>query len=146
MVKNHKRLEPGLRGKRVNWTPLIEAAHRAGIKNEAGKMLDERTVRRTWRNACADVEAERKETAGRETGSSPKPARKLYPRDMPKDWRPREVAVVPATVNPGEPFANLRARGPTPTTGPWVPEPDYTGMDNVERNIARVKWTIARDS
>ena len=146
MVKNHKTLEPGLRAKRVNWAPLIEAAHRAGLKNDAGGTLVEQVVRRTWRKARAHVEAERKATTAREAGASPKPERKIYPRDMPKDWKPREAAVSPPIVNPSEPFAHLRALGPTPTTGPFVPEPDYTGMDNVERNIARVKWSIARNS
>ena len=92
MVKNHSKLEPGLRGKRVNWTPLLEAAQRAGIKNDAGGRLVEQVVRRTWRKACAHVEAERTTIEAREAGESPKPERKLYPRDMPKDWGPPEAA------------------------------------------------------
>ena len=64
---------------------------------------------------------------------------------MPKDWRPREVAVVPAKIDPSEPFAHLRALGPPATTGRFVPEPDYTGMDNAQRNVARMNWSIARN-
>jgi hypothetical protein len=146
LVKNHDALAPGLRSKRVDWNPVIASAAAEGVKTDWGTDPQAQTIRRTWRKACAHVEAERKATAAREAGTSPKPERKVYPRDMPKDWRPPEAAAAePPKIKPGEPLAHLRALGPTPTAGPFVPEPDYTGMDNAQRNIARINWNIARN-
>lgn len=166
LVKNHDALAPGLRSKRVDWAPVIASAAAEGVKTDWGTEPQAQTVRRTWRKACAYVEAERKAIAARETGASPKAERKLYPRDMPKDWRPPEAA---ASHKPqGVPSQELAVVGSTHapdsggfrptldpdgtfggrpvTRGPLLPEPDYTGMTRSERIIARNEWRIKRRS
>jgi len=107
LVKNHDALAPGLRSKRVDWAPVIASAAAEGVKTDWGTEPQAQTVRRTWRKACAHVEVERKAIATREAGGSPKPERKLYPRDMPKDWRPPEAATQSQKTKPPEPGSAL---------------------------------------
>ena len=83
--KHHARLAPGLSERRVDWGPVIAAAITAGVTDGRGGNPSERTIRRTWHEACADRER-------RDAAQAAKSPRKLQPRDLPKDWRPQPIA------------------------------------------------------
>ena len=156
LTKHHARLASELTGKRINWAPVIAAAVRAGVKDGLGHDPIKRTVRRTWNDVCAAK-------AASDAAQAAKPPRKLQPRDLPVDWRPTPIgapsqapASVVAPVAASQPGTALvpssyctppRVVGQASfgkiTSGPLTPEPDYTGMDDVERKIARAAWSIA---
>ena len=134
LLKHHARLAPGLSRKRVDWHPVITAAATAGATDNTGAEPTVHTVRRTWRAVCQIVKVE-------DVALAVKPPRKLQPRDMPKDWRP--VSISPPMPRPQQSLRELL--GPV-TSGPDLPEPDYTGMDDFERKIARMDWSIKKRS
>ena len=81
-----------------------------------------------------------------------KPARKLQPRDLPRDWKPTPVTPVGAGSDSVSSYATPTTRPRVVgqslfgviTSGPLTPEPDYTGMGTPETKIARAEWFIAK--
>ena len=117
LMKNHKRLAPGLSKARVDWSPVIASAISAGVKNDWGGDPIEQNVRRTWRNVCQQIEADKAKVAAELTARAEKPPRKLQPRDLPKDWRPIPIPPpssvsgprrLPADIDPTDPFGWAR--------------------------------------
>jgi hypothetical protein len=137
LKKNHNRFPQATSGRR-DWIPLLQKAVAAGVTDDAGQPPSIRVMRDTWRKVCETVAAEQ---AARAATEAAPPKRKLQPRDLPKDWKPH----LSADPVPDKPGSALHAMGPI-NSGPLLQEPDYTGMDPVERKIARMKWSIRRRS
>ena len=157
LMKKHDALAPMLAGRCVDWKPVIIAAAQAGVTDHAGGLPTEHTVRRTWRNVRKVAEAAQAVRAAR-------PPRKAQPRDLPADWRPTPVGTTSERpVATGLPALSGKAGTPVPATasrptrvrvvgqdsfgvitrGPLTPEPDYTGMSDVQRKIAEATWQMA---
>ena len=134
LKKNHKQFA-GITGERRNWGPVIERAVAVGVTAGDGKSPSLRIMRETWRKVCKQIEAEK---AKADPSARPIKPRKLQPRDLPKDWHPQPI--VPTTNAP----QTLRELLGPVMSGPDLPEPDYSGMDDVERKIARMDWSIKR--
>lgn len=92
LKKNHKLIPPATAVRR-DWGPLRDKAAASGITDDSGNPPSLRIMRDTWRKVCAVVAAEAQ--AGRAVTTA---SRKLYPRDMPVDWRPRESVPPPSNA------------------------------------------------
>lgn len=110
LSQHHRQLLGTQAGRCRDWAPLLAKAIEAGVTDDRGAAPTERLMRDTWRKVRKDMEVK----AGAQAGS-PKPPRKLQPRDMPADWRPTPLpaAAAPSTLvvpNPAPEASEERRR------------------------------------